>query len=70
MPELDGISLAREIRRREASSGHRVSVVALTADILPTTLERCLEAGIDEVMRKPMSLRDHERVLARWGVGA
>jgi CheY-like chemotaxis protein len=44
----------------------RVAVVAVTADIMPSTVDRCLSAGIDEVLRKPMSLADHERVLARW----
>lgn len=66
MPELDGISLVREIRRREAGSTRHMPIIALTADILPTTLARCHDAGVDEVMRKPMSLGDHERVLARW----
>jgi CheY-like chemotaxis protein len=66
MPELDGIALVREIRLREANGASRVPVVALTADVLPSTLQRCIDAGFDEVMRKPMSLSDHEHVLARW----
>ena len=66
MPEMDGIALAREIRRRETQGKPRVAVIALTADIMPSTVDRCLTAGVDEVLRKPMTLADHERVLARW----
>lgn len=66
MPELDGISLVQEIRRREAGGKHRLPVIGLTADVLPATVQRCRAAGMDEVLRKPMSLTEHRRVLARW----
>ncbi len=54
MPELDGLETTREIRRREANSGHRMPIVALTAAARKSDRERCLEAGMDAYVPKPL----------------
>jgi two-component system sensor histidine kinase/response regulator len=54
MPEMDGFALAREVRRHEAGSDRRLPIVALTADALPGTEQRCLEAGMDGYLTKPI----------------
>jgi CheY-like chemotaxis protein len=56
MPVLDGLSATREIRRRELeSSAERVVIVALTASDEPEQdRSRCLEAGMDDFVRKPL----------------
>jgi signal transduction histidine kinase/CheY-like chemotaxis protein len=55
MPEMDGYEAARAIRLRESIADRpRVPIVALTADVMPGTRERCLEAGMDYFLSKPI----------------
>ncbi len=54
MPELDGVSAASAIRKLEAGSGKRVPVIALTAGALTEERDRCLEAGMDAFLTKPI----------------
>lgn len=63
MPGLDGFGLARAIRADERERGGRLPIVAITAADLPSELEQCLEAGMDDVLPKPIILEDLRRVL-------
>jgi signal transduction histidine kinase/CheY-like chemotaxis protein/HPt (histidine-containing phosphotransfer) domain-containing protein len=55
MPEMDGFELTAEVRRLEAKNGaRRLPIVALTADALPGTEQRCLDAGMDGYLTKPI----------------
>jgi two-component system sensor histidine kinase/response regulator len=65
MPEMDGFAAAREIRRREGQ-GPRLPIVALTANALAGDRERCLEAGMDDYLAKPIVERELARVLERF----
>jgi len=62
MPGLDGFDATREIRRREGSDRH-VLIVALTAHALRGDRQRCLAAGMDEYLAKPVEMDDLRRVL-------
>jgi len=69
MPGLDGAATAREIRRREdagASDEPRIAIVALTGSALPEDRDRMLEAGMDDLVAKPIEPDDLDAVLARW----
>ncbi len=66
MPEMDGYEATREIRKLEASSGKRVPIIALTANILAQDREECLNAGMDEHLGKPFSRRQMQDVIERW----
>jgi CheY-like chemotaxis protein/HPt (histidine-containing phosphotransfer) domain-containing protein len=65
MPEMDGYEATREIRRREQDA-KRTPVVAMTAAALPSDRQRCLEAGMDDHVAKPVRARDLDAVLARY----
>ncbi|MGH8260830.1 MAG: ATP-binding protein, partial [Steroidobacteraceae bacterium] len=65
MPGFDGYETARLIRER-ASGGVRIPIVALTAHDAGIVRERCLAAGIDDVLSKPYTLEACERLLKRW----
>jgi signal transduction histidine kinase/HPt (histidine-containing phosphotransfer) domain-containing protein len=54
MPEMDGIETTVEIRKREKITGERVPVVALTAHAMAGVRARCLEAGMDGYLIKPI----------------
>jgi PAS domain S-box-containing protein len=57
MPVMDGFELTRRIRAAEAEAGaDRLPIVALTADVLPETAQRCAEVGMDGYLRKPIEL--------------
>jgi CheY-like chemotaxis protein len=56
MPELDGFQAVRAIRERESSEGGRLPVIALTARSRTEDRERCLSAGMDDFLTKPVRL--------------
>ena len=56
MPEMDGFELTEAIRAEEAGSQRRVPILALTADALPGTEQRCFDAGMDGYLTKPIDL--------------
>jgi CheY-like chemotaxis protein len=55
MPELDGFGAVREIRSREQDSKTHTLIVAMTAHALSSDRERCLDAGMDDYISKPIS---------------
>ena len=65
MPAFDGYQTARLIRER-AGTGRRVPIIALTAHTPAQVRERCEAAGIDDVLSKPYTPEDCERLLRHW----
>jgi CheY-like chemotaxis protein len=56
MPVMDGMSATAEIRKREKVKGTYARIIALTAHAMPGDQERCLEAGMDGYVTKPLSI--------------
>jgi two-component system, sensor histidine kinase and response regulator len=65
MPVMDGIEATRRIRAIEADKRH-TPIVALTANAMMGTLERCLEAGMDDYLTKPLDISRLQDVLDRF----
>ena len=70
MPVMDGLTATQEIRRREAGSGGRMPIIALTANAMEANRERCLAAGMDDFLPKPFTQLQLAAVLGRWAPGA
>ena len=56
MPVMDGYELIREIRSLDVTGTYAASFVAITANAMASDIERCIEAGADEVLSKPVEL--------------
>ncbi len=65
MPEMDGFEATRRIRERERGS-RRLPVVAMTASAMVGDREKCLEAGMDDHIPKPVRMEVLQRTLAHW----
>jgi PAS domain S-box-containing protein len=72
MPGLDGMAATTAIRALEETRRHnginmkRVPIIAVTAHAMPSDRQSCLQAGMDDFLPKPITLKDLREVLERW----
>lgn len=68
MPELDGLETTRRIRKNEleTSPGHHVPIVALTAGAMQEEKERCIQAGMDDFLSKPIHVNQLEMMIRKY----
>jgi two-component system, sensor histidine kinase and response regulator len=66
MPEMDGFQATSEIRKGEVLSGKRVPIIAMTANALEGDREKCIAAGMDDYISKPVDPKKLQAVLTRW----
>ena len=73
MPEMDGLEATRQIRERQkdpGTNGHykkRIAIVAMTANAMQGDREKCIAAGMDDYISKPVRPDDVRTILERWG---
>jgi CheY-like chemotaxis protein len=65
MPVMDGFETALEIRKREAGHSH-IPIIALTANALTGDKEKCLAAGMDDYISKPIEAIQLETILKKY----
>jgi protein-histidine pros-kinase len=70
MPRKDGLAATREIREFESERGGHTKIIALTAHALAGDRERCLEAGMDDYLTKPLRFDELMTVMERLGGGS
>jgi two-component system sensor histidine kinase/response regulator len=66
MPEMDGYEATGEIRRSAVQAVKKIPVIAMTANAMTGDRERCLEAGMNDYVSKPISRKNLEKMLFKW----
>jgi len=69
MPGMDGFEATMEIRKLEAaltSNRRRIPILALSADVLESGLQRCIQSGMDDFLSKPIRLSELDAAFRRW----
>jgi CheY-like chemotaxis protein len=69
MPEMDGYAATAAIRQRETQTGDHVPIIAITANAMPEDRERCLAAGMDDYVARPVKIDVIVTMLAKWTAG-
>jgi two-component system sensor histidine kinase/response regulator len=67
MPEMGGFEATHAIRSQEDDGGRRLPIVALTAHAMQGDRERCLRAGMDGYLSKPIDVAELVRTVEQWG---
>ncbi len=66
MPDMDGLKATQAVRDWERSNGGHVPIVAMTAQAIKGDRERCIAAGMDDYLSKPVHLEELRQILDRW----
>ncbi len=64
MPQMSGFDATKEIRRRFPAS-KQPKVIALTAFVIPSSREMCLEAGMDDYIGKPVTMQELAKIIGK-----
>jgi CheY-like chemotaxis protein len=72
MPEMDGLEATRLLRKRQMMGGYnhyqsRIVIVAMTAHAMQGDREKCIAAGMDDYLAKPVRPKDVREMIERWG---
>ena len=67
MPEMDGYEATRAIRDENSTvRNHNIPIIAMTANAMKGDREKCLEAGMDDYVSKPINVKELAKVIERY----
>ena len=66
MPDMDGYTATEEIRKNEAATDTHVPILAMTANALKGDREKCIDAGMDDYLTKPIDIKSLSDLLEKW----
>jgi len=66
MPNMDGFELTASVRRDQEGTDKRSPIIAVTANALEGEAERCIAAGMDDYLSKPLAMNDLKATLRKW----
>jgi CheY-like chemotaxis protein len=66
IPEMDGYDATAVIRAHESPTGAHIPIIAITANAMPGERERCLQAGMDDYVRKPVNFEALSEMVRKW----
>jgi CheY-like chemotaxis protein len=67
MPEMDGFEATAEIRKNEKAQNRKhTAIVALTADAMTGDRDKCIKAGMDDYLNKPVRAKEIADMLTKW----
>jgi two-component system sensor histidine kinase EvgS len=66
LPGMDGYQVARTIRAREQGSGRHQPIIAISAAVDTGHVQRCMESGMDGVLKKPLRLNELQSIVEAW----
>lgn len=66
MPEKNGYDATRDIREKEVKTNKHIPIIAITADAMEGTYDKCIECGMDEYLTKPIDVDELKNILGHW----
>ena len=66
MPDMDGLTATRQIRAMDFPKAREIPIIAMTANVFKEDVEKCLEAGMDNHIGKPIDLNDMMEKLQKY----
>lgn len=66
MPEMDGIEATRELIKLETKLSKLPIIIAMTANVMEEDREKCIEAGMDDFLAKPVKLEELQAMIEKW----
>ncbi|HYL34894.1 MAG TPA: ATP-binding protein [Bryobacteraceae bacterium] len=69
MPDMDGFEATAAIRRLEKDAAHHTPIVAMTSHAMQGDQQKCIQAGMDDYLSKPISVQDLRAMVEKWAAG-